>query len=382
MTKKYFTYSNPVIDYRPQKDDPHRVCITAGGNFINYNGKASVQTTDLNMAKLHSNSVVSMENIQYMCLNIKKKSSQWRLSTSNILKIPLSLFPEWTIDQYKLKTLALDGSVYIEMRRVVWVILQAGVLANKRLRRKLAPFGYYESTNTPGLWCHKTRPITFTLVVNNFGVKFVNKTNVDHLISSIKQTYKLTKDWTGNLYCSIMLEWDYVNHTVAISMPGYIKKMQEYKHVMAKRLQTCPYSPEPKQFVTEAQAPLPPNNSPQINVKRIKRVQKVVGSILYYAQAVDMTILMAFSLIVVEQIKAAERTMSRCRQLLDYLLGHSDAKICFHASDMILNIHLDAPCLSKNNARSRTCCHFSMGWMLTDGSPIYLNRAFHISTTI
>ncbi len=48
--------------------------------------------------------------------------------------------------------------------------------------------------------------------------------DVNHLISSIKQTYKLTKDWTGNLNCCITLEWDYVNHTVNISMPGYIKK--------------------------------------------------------------------------------------------------------------------------------------------------------------
>ncbi len=130
----------------------------------------------------------------------------------------------------------------------MWGLLpQAGILANKCLRRKLAPFGYYESTNTPGLYCHKSKPITFTLVVNNYGVKFVNKADVDHLISSIKQTHKLTKDWTGNLYCGITLEWDYMNRTVDTSMLGYIKKkMQEYKHVLAKRLQTCPYSPEPK----------------------------------------------------------------------------------------------------------------------------------------
>ncbi len=53
--------------------------------------------------------------------------------------------------------------------------------------------------------------------------------------------YKLTKDWASNLYCSITLEWDYVNRTINISMLGYIKKkLQEYEHVMAKRLQTCP----------------------------------------------------------------------------------------------------------------------------------------------
>jgi hypothetical protein len=59
------------------------------------------------------------------------------------------------------------------------------------------------------------------LVVDDFGVKFVNKHN---LISSIKKTYTLTKDWTGNLYCGITLVRDHVGRTVDISMPGYIKK--------------------------------------------------------------------------------------------------------------------------------------------------------------
>ena len=78
---------------------------------------------------------------------------------------------------------------------------QAGILANKRLKRKLAPFGYYECVNMPGLWYHVSHPISFTLVVDDFGVKFVGKEHADHLIISIKSTYKkLTEDWTGPLY--------------------------------------------------------------------------------------------------------------------------------------------------------------------------------------
>ncbi len=55
---------------------------------------------------------------------------------------------------------------------------------------------------------------------NFFGVKFFIKAYVDHLISSIKQAYTLTEDWTGNLYCGILLDWDYVNRTIDISMLG------------------------------------------------------------------------------------------------------------------------------------------------------------------
>jgi hypothetical protein len=107
-----------------------------------------------------------------------------------------------------------------------------------------------------------------------------------------------------------------------------------------------------------------------------------VGSILYYARAIDMTILMALSSIAVEQTRATEKTMSSCTQLLDYLSGNANATVRFHASDMILNIHSNASYLLKAKARSRACGHFFMGWMPTDGAPIQLNGAFHVSTTI
>jgi hypothetical protein len=270
------------------------------------------------------------------------------------------------------------------MRRAVWGLPPAGILTNIHLCRKLAPFGYYKCVNTPGLWKHESHPLTFALLVDNFGVKFVNKEDVEQLLSILKTTYTLTEDWTGNLYCRILLTWDYISQTVDISMPGYVrKKLQEYEHVYRpKKVQTCPYSPEPKKFGTEAQAPLPPDALPQLDAKGVKKVQQIVGSILYYARAVDMTILMAFSSIAVEQTKATENTIIRCTQLLDYLSGNSDATVCFHTSDIILNIHSDASYLSEANARSRACGHFFMGWMPADGEPIRLNGAFHISTTI
>ena len=241
------------------------------------------------------------------------------------------------------------------MRRAVWGLPQAGIIANKRLRRKLAPFGYYECANTPGLWYHVSRPITFTLVVDDFGVKFVGKEHAEHLIASIKSTYqKLTEDWTGSLYCGITLEWDYVGKTVDISMPGYIKKkLQEYTHALKGRLQTCPYSPKPKQFGADAQAPVVKDKTAALNAKGIKRVQQIVGSILYYARAVDMTVLMALSSIAVEQTKATEKTMGHCIQLLEYLASNSEAKVRYHASDIVMNIHSDASYLSETKARSR-----------------------------
>jgi hypothetical protein len=88
-----------------------------------------------------------------------------------------------------------------------------------------------------------------------------------------------------------------------------------------------------------------------------------------------MTVLMALSTIAIKQMKATEKTMVKCMQLLDYLAYHADAKVCFYASDMIMNIHLDASYLSEGKAPSQTCGHFFMGWLPTDDEPIQITKA-------
>jgi hypothetical protein len=204
------------------------------------------------------------------------------------------------------------------MCQAIWGLPQAGILANKGLRKKLVPFGYFECVNTPGQCYHELRSILFTLAVDNFGEKYVGGEHARHLIDSTKAAFSLTKDWTGNLYCDISLKWDYINQTVDISMPNYAKKkMQEYNHVLPNHPQYCSYLPKPKRFGSEAQAPLPPNALPPLDAKGIKRVQKIVGSIFYYAHAVDMTVLMTLSSIAVEQTTETKRTMGQCIKLLE-----------------------------------------------------------------
>ncbi len=161
-----------------------------------------------------------------MCLDIIFFYLMAALEYFKYMKIPPALFPSpsWIVEQYDLAKHQKDGWLYLEMRQAVWGLPQAGILANKKLRRKLAPFRYYECVETPGLWKHESWPLTFTLVVDDFRVKYESKDDVDHLIASIKSTYKLTKNWMGNLYCGISLNWDYINQTVDISLPGCIKK--------------------------------------------------------------------------------------------------------------------------------------------------------------
>ena len=90
----------------------------------------------------------------------------------------------------------------------------------------------------------------------------------------------------------------------------YKETVAKYEHTML-RVQYCPYSPEHNKYGTEAQSPLPHDNSRKITNKEIKQVQKIVGGILYYARAVDMTVLIALSSIAIEQMNGTERTLEK-----------------------------------------------------------------------
>jgi hypothetical protein len=82
---------------------------------------------------------------------------------------------------------------------------------------------------------------------------------------------------------------------------------------------------------------------------------------LYYARAVDPTVLMPLNDIATEKTKAMEKKQAATNQMLDYLATHPDAKIRYHASDMVLHIHSDASYLSVSKARSRLRGLFFLG---------------------
>jgi hypothetical protein len=261
------------------------------------------------------NSILSTPGAKYTCLDMKSYYLTAALDQYEYMKMPIASFPQWIIEQYVLNKQVHRGFIYLEMRCAVWGLPQAGILANKLLHHRLLPHGYFECSNMPGLWKHKTQPFACTLVVNDFGVKYVGKEHIDHLIVCIKDKYELTKDWTGNLYCGIKLAWDYDARTLNISMPGYIcKTLLKYKHRMQTHPQHFPYAPAPKQYGAAAQSPLPVNISPKLAPDEIKEIQRVIGSILYYAQAVDITVLMALSLIAIEQSKGTTGMMGKAKR--------------------------------------------------------------------
>jgi hypothetical protein len=97
----------------------------------------------------------------YLCSN---------LPTYDYVCIPVHLLPPAIIALYKLEDKISNGFVYAEVRKGMYGLPQAGKLANDRLCKFLAPFGYVPCPITPGLWKHLHSDLMFTLVVDKIGI--------------------------------------------------------------------------------------------------------------------------------------------------------------------------------------------------------------------
>ena len=84
-------------------------------------------------------------------------------------------------------------------------------------------------------------------------------------------------------------------------MSNYVQeKLVKCKHEKPKRPQYCPYEPAPKKYGKAASEATDEEESPAVGDADKKFIQQVLGSFLYYARAVDLTILQALNAIAAE----------------------------------------------------------------------------------
>jgi hypothetical protein len=316
-----------------------------------------------------------------MTMDVKNYYLNTPLDRPEYIRFHMSLIPQEIIEAYNLEAIAVDGYVYAQINRGMYGLPQAGMLANKLLQERLAKHGYRQCKMTPGLWKHDWRPVTFTLVVDDFGVKYVGKEHAQHLLDTLRQYYETSADWDGTLYCGITLKWNYMSRTLDISMPGYVQSaLHKYQHPKPKHPQHSPYPAPTIQYGAKQQMTDPIDTTEALTPQQKLRLQQIVGTFLYYARAVDPTMLKALSTLGSQQANGTQKTMQALNHFLDYCTTHPEAIIRFKASDMILIIHSDASYLSEAEARSSTGGHFYLGSPTTH--PRMNNGAVHSIATI
>jgi hypothetical protein len=350
------------VDIRPNKSEFHRVRLTVGSNLIQYPGDVSTRSADLTTSKCLWNSTISTDGANYMCLDVKNFYLGTPMDTFEYMRIPIKLIPHEIIEQYNLLPLVSNGHVYIEVQKGMYNLPQAGILANQLLARRLAIHGYHQTKFTPGLWRHVSRPIQFTLVVDDFGVQYMGAEYAHHLIAELKTDYTVSKDWTGGLYCGITLNWDYANKHVDLSMPGYIKDaLYKFQHPLPRRPQYAPRNWTVPAYGQRIQYVPLPDAAPPATAAAITRAHAIVGTLLYNVRAVDPTLLVPLSALESQLSTSTTTTIKAVSHLIDYYSTHPEATIRYYASDMQLQIHSDASYLSEPKSKSRIGGYFFFG---------------------
>lgn len=221
------TYMTIVCTEKPSKSDSERVRLCVGGDRLEFDGNIRTPTADLTTVKILRNSTIATKDERFMTMDIKIFHLGTPMDVYEYGRFHRREIPEAFAKAYELETIfEKNGYVYLEIQRVMYGLKHAGKIANDQLKERLIPHGYLPCKNTPGLWKHSNKPIPFTLIVDDVGVKYTRKKDEEELLTLLRANYEaVTTDWTGTLYSGITLRWECMGkRRVNLSMPGYLPK--------------------------------------------------------------------------------------------------------------------------------------------------------------
>jgi hypothetical protein len=202
------------------------------------------------------------------------------------------------------------------MDKTMYGLKEARKLSNLRLVSLLSTFGFDE-TSTPCLFKHVSRPILFYLVVDDFGVKYTTRSDLDFLVSCLSTLYHAKAHPIASKFLGFSVSHNRTARTFTVSYPGYAA------HLLAR---LCPLgvppcnSPSiytPSVFGSRTpQSSTGPDLFPSATPSQAKELQVAVGFLLYYGRCVDGRILPATCALASEQAFPTISTMARLQRLL------------------------------------------------------------------
>jgi hypothetical protein len=157
---------------------------------------------------------------------------------------------------------------------------QLGSNSHNELEGRLNKEGYFKSPLVPALWKHKTQPTQFVLVVNNFGIKYFTKEDLDHLADILKKYCNIKLNPEGKELVEIELDWDYTNKKVHLLMKPYLNKsLWQIDNIVPTKHHLSPYPHvEPKYGAKQQFAKY--DKSEPVGDEEKKQTQKVTGKFL------------------------------------------------------------------------------------------------------
>ena len=137
------------------------------------------------------------------------------------MRLQISIIPQEIINKYNQTSLVdVHGWVCMKISTGMYGLKQAGIIAHRKFIKHLAPYGYHPISFTRGLWKNVTKPTMFTLVVDNFSIKYLNIYEAEIIFPEIRDKYTISTDMECKNHIVIKLAWDYINKRVTLSMPN------------------------------------------------------------------------------------------------------------------------------------------------------------------
>ena len=177
---------------------------------MQYTGETSTETASIVTAKLLINSTLLKKGAKFIAMDISNFFVHNELKYYQYMRFALNEIPEEIIDEYNLKIIVhKDGYCYVEIKKALYDLQEAGYVANVELKRILRSEGYVPSKITPGLYIQKTRDIELSLVVDDFGVRYTKRKDTEHLLKAIQGRYPVKAEWDPTFYLGMTLDFDY-----------------------------------------------------------------------------------------------------------------------------------------------------------------------------
>lgn len=351
------SYYNPQVKVKVKDGVTiRRVRGTYGGNLSDYAGDRSSHTADLQTFKLLLNAVIS-EDVNFMTADIKDFYLGSTLESPEYMFLRRDQVPEDIQLEFK-DSIHWDNNnrAMVKITKGIYGLPQAGRLAQLKLTSLLAKHGYFPTPHTPCLFKHQTLPIAFTLVVDDFAIKFKNQSDAEHLLAAIRQEYDVTVDWTGAKYLGMTITFSIHDgiRQVTLSMPGYVAAaLKRFNISTPSRPTRAPAIYTPPVYGKHVQYANDDLNLPKLDPQRTKFIQEVIGVFLYYSRAVDSTMFTTINKLATRQSYPTLSLYNDIHHFLKYAASYPNGHVTFYPSNMILMVHSDASYLSESKARSR-----------------------------
>eukprot|EP01035_Chromulina_nebulosa_P069336 gene69336-biopygen23604 len=227
----------------------------------------------------------------------------------------------------------------------------AGKIAQDNLIARLATHGYLQ-TGTTCLFRHITNGVAFTLVVDDFGVKFQDPAGADDLIRCLQLYYTLTIKKNATKYLGLTIDVDKVAREVRMSAPGVIAKALQRFAPHSTSVARSPAVYQPPRFGVAAHTPDSPDTSPLLTAAEHHNLQQLGGVLLYYCLAIDSTGLPAVTAIESALSHATQLTQRAADRLLAYFRNYPNNILVLKACAMRLHTQSDASYGTRSRGRS------------------------------